>query len=128
MENLDDQSLTNDDPLDEFMADDAGPDELRKALKEQLPAVVMEIEVALAAANLNYPVFLVIPSSGQAIVSVGTPLDPDDIDWNRIDAIVREVIGEKLGLNELSSVELSCAAANHRMMVVDILPDTASPL
>jgi hypothetical protein len=113
-------------PGDEILIDDNPPDELRKTLKEHLPAVVAEIEVALTAANLNFPVFLCIPSSGAAVASIGTPGDPSDAAWDQIDEIVRKIIAETLGLTKLCSVELACAAANYTMIGIDLIPGTAN--
>ena len=109
-------------PGDEILTDDNPPDVLRKTLKEHLPAVALEIEIALNNEQLDYAVFVVIPSSGRAVATLGTPGDPDDASWDRIDAIARRIIGEKLGLKDLCCIELANAVANHKMMVVEMVP------
>lgn len=108
--------------LNGSLTDDAGLDEFRMTLRDHLPAIVAEIEVALNDASLHVPLFVVIPSSGRAVATLGTPGDPDDASWDRIDAIARRIIGEKLGLKDLCCVELANAVANHKMMVVEMVP------
>ena len=115
-------------PEDESATSNDGLDEMRMSLKEQLPAIALEIEVALKDANLNYPVFLCVPSSGRAVATVATPLDPADDDWDRINAITRQIITKRLGLRGLSSIELTCAAANYTMAGVDLAPKLAASL
>ncbi len=113
-------------PKDESVESNHGLDELRILLKEQLPTIALEIEVALNDAGLNYPVFLSIPSGGQAVVTVATALDPTDNDWDRIGAITRQNIIRRLGIKGLSSTELTCAAANNTMAVIDLAPKMAA--
>ena len=112
-------------PEDESVTSNDGLDEMRMSLKEQLPAIALEIEVALKDAGLNYPVFLCVPSSGRAVATVATALDPADDEWDRIGAITRQIIAKRPGIRGLSSTELTCAAANHTMTVVDLAPKMA---
>ena len=114
-------------PENESVTSNDGLDKLRITLKEQLPTIALEIEVVLKNAGLNYPVFLCVPSSGRAVATVATAVDPADDDWDRIGVITRQIITQRLDIRGLSSTELTCAAANYTMTAADLAPKMASP-
>jgi hypothetical protein len=39
---------------------------------------------ALEDAGLSMPIFLIVPSTGKAFVTFGTPYDPSDGDWDAV--------------------------------------------
>ena len=84
----------------------------REIIRQSLDEISIEISRGLRDAELSYPIYLAVPSSGDAIVSMMTPLDPCDQDWSRIGDIVREVISERLDGIKLRSNELSCTMVN----------------
>ena len=63
--------------------------------------------------------YLVVPSSGNAIVSMVTPANPSDLDWYKIGDIIREIVSERLD----GSVELPCTMVNATMGAAEIAAD-----
>jgi hypothetical protein len=105
------QELSSDQRLSEYRTKVAG----------SLAAIASEIEIALRNAKLHYPVFLSVPSSSHAIAAFATPLDPDDMDWDRIEEIVCSTITREIGCGKLRGNELPCAAANIHMGAADLM-------
>jgi hypothetical protein len=89
-----------------------GTEAKREIIRQSLNEISIEITNGLRDADLNYPVYVCVPSSGYAIVSMMTPLDPSDQDWCRIGDIIREIISERLDGIKLRSNELSCTMVN----------------
>jgi hypothetical protein len=92
----------------------------RDTIRAQLNAIAAAVQLALRDADLAQPVFFSVPSSGKAILTFGTPLDPSEADWNRISAIICTIVGEKTGLEGLTGRELPCAVAAGMMAVADL--------
>ena len=95
----------------------------RTIIAQSLNDIVAEVGVAMRDATLNYPVFLCIPQSGDALVTLATPLDPSDDDWLRGAKIVRQVISARLGGIGLRNRDLQCAIASATMGAVKIIRD-----
>jgi hypothetical protein len=87
-------------------SDDDSIEAKREIVRQSLDEIAVEITKELRDADLNYPVYLFVPGSRHAVVSMMTPLDPSDEDWCRIGDIVREIVLEYLDLMRLQSVEL----------------------
>jgi hypothetical protein len=98
---------------------DAQRETIRKSLKE----ITNDIGMALRDAGLMFPIYLVVPNSGDAIVSVVTSLDPSDDDWSRAMEIVCSVIQEKIGSGKLHGRALTCAAINTPMISAYVTAD-----
>ena len=71
------------------------------AILEQIACQVRE---ALRAEDIGMPVFFVIPNSGRAILSFGTPGE-----WERVSEIVTSIVARSLGLRSPRRRELQCA-------------------
>ena len=83
----------------------------------------MEVSNGLRDADIRYPVYLVVPSSGNAIVSMVTPANPSDPDWRKIGDIIREIVSERLDGIGLRSVELPCTMVNATIGAAEITAD-----
>jgi hypothetical protein len=92
----------------------------REIIRQSLDKITVDITNGLRQANLNYPLYICIPSSGHAVVSIMTPLDPSNEDWCHISDIVRGIISEYLDGLGLRSVELPCTMVN---VAVEIIGD-----
>jgi hypothetical protein len=114
MDNTDEQHKTSTD--DEI-------DAKRSIVRESLDEIAAEVGTALLSANLRFPIGITTPSSGHAIVTIVTPLDPSDDDWAHTCAIVRQIVSEKLGGISLRSRSLSCAMVNAPMSGAEITPN-----
>jgi hypothetical protein len=101
---------------------DDGIDAQRRIIRASLDELAAEVGTALLGANLRFPIGITTPSSGLALVTIVTPLDPSDDDWAHACAIVRDIVGKKLGGISLQNRPLPCAMANATMNAADITP------
>jgi len=97
----------------------------REIIRGKLDVIAGEVGSKLREAGLNIPVFLTIPRSGNAIVTMATPLDPHEGLWASVAAIVRQVVSERLGSIPLRSRALPCimATASGTMSAADLAVD-----
>jgi hypothetical protein len=102
---------------------DDGTEAKREIIRQSLSEISTEISKGLRDADLSYPVYLCVPSTGYAIVSMLTPLDPCDQDWSRIGDIVRDIISERLDGIKLRSNELPCTMVNSPAVAAEITTD-----
>ena len=114
MDNTDEQHKTSTD--DEI-------DAKRSIVRESLDEIAAEMGIAMRDANLRFPIGITTPSSGHAIVTIVTPLDPSDDDWAHTCAIVRQIVSEKLGGISMRSRSLPCAVVNATMSGAEITPN-----
>jgi hypothetical protein len=96
-------------------------DAQRETLRQSLDAVASDVGLALRDAGLNFPVFLTVPSSGNSLATIATPLDPIDDDWEHASAIACRIIAEKVGCDGLRARALTCAVANSSMAAADLI-------
>jgi hypothetical protein len=85
--------------------------ENREKLIAILPQIAAEVVVALSVADLNIPVFVSVPASGDALLTVGSPHDPVDSDWYWVCAKVCEILEAQTGMRNLVARELPCCSA-----------------
>ena len=69
---------------------------------------------ALADAAISIDVFLMVPGSGDAIVTFGPVTDPDpnDDEWQTVSAIVASVVRRAIGLDRSRCRSLACATTH----------------
>jgi hypothetical protein len=87
-------------------------DTCREIVKQSLQEIARQIEERLQAANLDCPVFISVPRSGDAIAQMATPIDPTDEVWAKVTQIVHALLSERLGGMSLIGNGLDCALAN----------------
>jgi hypothetical protein len=102
-------------------------DDQREILKKSIDDIAGDIGMALRDANLRFPVYITVPSSGDSLVSIATPLDPSDDNWERATAIACEVIGRWLGAEKLRSRPMICAIADTARISVSELAQAETP-
>jgi hypothetical protein len=68
-------------------------------------------------------VYLVVPGSGNAIVSMVTPASPGDLDWRKTGDIIRGILSKRLDGIELRGVEMPCTMVNATMGATEIIVD-----
>jgi hypothetical protein len=107
----------------EYQGIDDTLDTQRDTLRQSLDAVANDVSMALRDAGLNFPVFLTVPSSGNSLATIATPLDPTDDDWQRASEIVCQIMAEKVGCDRLRRRELTCAVANSKVAAADVIAD-----
>jgi hypothetical protein len=94
----------------------------RKIIRQLLDQITREIEQAMREANLRCPLHIVVPSR-YSLVTIGRPHDVPSDEWARMSAIVRDIVGKKLGSNGLCGRTLSFAMAKATTDAADITPD-----
>ena len=62
--------------------------------------------------GLSFPLYITVRNSGDALVTIATPSDPSDADWQSARKIVFRTLEEKVGCGRLGGRELACAIAN----------------
>ena len=113
---------TTDDQLEP--TDDDELEARKSIIRESLGEFAEELSVAMRAANLHYPIGLTVPHSGEAFVTMVTPVDPSDDDWSQATAIVRQIVPRRLDGKRLRSRPLTCAMANAPMNAAEITRNT----
>jgi hypothetical protein len=95
----------------------------RATLSQLLPDIVNDIGMALRDAGLHFPVFITLPTSGNAIATIATPLDPSDDDWQEASDIAREIIQKGVGCGPLRTRSMACAVADGTISATELSTD-----
>ena len=95
----------------------------RQKVRGSLDEIVNDVGMAMRDAGLDFPVNIIVPHSGDALVMVGSPLDPRDADCQRAIAIICEIVGDRLGGRQLRGRELKCAVANGAISAAEIVAE-----
>ena len=92
----------------------AGAEAQRTVIKSALNDIAAEVGDAIRNARLDdFPVYLTVPNSGDALATIACPLDNlSDEGWSQASDIVCKVIGKRLGGMRLRGRPLVCAAAH----------------
>jgi hypothetical protein len=75
----------------------------RDTVRQTLSEITAELNSALVQAGLAYPVYMCVPMTGNSLLTFACPLDPDDHDWERMNHIVCDIVGKKIGPTRLRS-------------------------
>ena len=102
------------------------PDAQREVVRLALDEIATEVGTALRDAQLDFPIFLTVPTSGDSLATMACPLDPSDGDRPHASAIVCGIIGKRLGGARLRGRALHCAVANATMGAADVMTDLGS--
>ena len=86
----------------------------RDIIKQSLDAITNDIGMAMRDVGLALPLYITVRNSGDALVTIATPLDPSDEEWHQASAIVCRTLEERVGCDRLRGRELACAIANAR--------------
>jgi hypothetical protein len=93
---------------------------VRETIRRSLNEITAELNSALITAGIACPVYICVPSSGDAFVTFATPLDPSDDEWNRVSQIACQIVSEKTGITCLRSRGLVCAMAGTAMGAAEL--------
>ena len=99
------------DEQDSFTFDDK-LDTQRDIIRQSLDAIANDIGMAMRDVGLTFPLYITIRNSGDALVTIVTPLDPSDTDWRQASEIVCRSLEARTGCDRLRGRELNCAIAN----------------
>jgi hypothetical protein len=95
-------------------------DAQRAMLCQALPEIVNDISMALRDAGLHFPIFITLPTSGNAIATFATPLDPSTDDWREASDIACEIISRRIGCGSLCGRTMTCAVANATISATEV--------
>ena len=84
----------------------------RDIIRQSLDAIVNDISMAMRDVGLTFPVYMTVRNSGDALVTIASPLDPSDEEWQQASAIVCRTLEARVGCARLRGRELACAIAN----------------
>jgi hypothetical protein len=99
---------------------DDNQESVREALRRSLNEIAAQLNSALIAAGIACPVYICVPASGEALVTLATPLDPSDDEWNRVSQLACQIVSEKTGVTHLRSRGLVCAMAGTAMGAAEL--------
>jgi hypothetical protein len=102
------------------------PEAQREIIQQSLGEIAAEVATALRDADLDFPIFLTVPNSGESLATMASRLDPADEDWSHASAIVCRIIGKRIGDARLHGRSLHCAVANATIAATDVMADTGS--
>jgi hypothetical protein len=91
----------------------------RKIIRKSLDEITVEIEQALRCANLRSAVSIVVPSR-YSLVTIGGVRDLPPDEWSLVSAIVRRIVGQRLGGRELRGRPLARAVATAATAAIDV--------
>jgi hypothetical protein len=94
--------------------------EVREILTSSLEQICAEASLALQQSSFNFQLFLMVPATGNSMLSVATPADPSDEDWSRATDIVIDIVKRKTGMQGLCARERPCAATDAPIDAVEI--------
>jgi hypothetical protein len=84
----------------------------RARAEAMLGQIAEQAKQALADADIDISLFFLVPSSGEAIATFGTPADPDDEVWGRVSEIVSNIVRHTVGLDRVRCRPVVCATTH----------------
>ena len=98
--------------IDPQTASNDGLDAQREIIRQSLDEIANDIGTAMRDVGLTFPVYITVRNSGDALVTIASPLDPSDEQWQQASTIVCRTLEERVGCGRLRGQELACAIAN----------------
>ena len=90
-------------------------DTQRDIIRQSLNEIINEIGMAMRDVGLNFPVYITVRNSGDALVTIATSLDPSDAEWQQTSAIVCRTLEERVGCDRLRGRELALRYCERRV-------------
>jgi hypothetical protein len=84
----------------------------RSIIRQSFDEIVTDIGIAMCVAHLTFPLGITIPSSGHANITVVSPGDPPDDEWEQASTNVQQVVSKRLGGIRLRSKHLPCTRSS----------------
>ena len=93
----------------------AEPSDKRDIIRRSLGDITAELNSALVTASLACPLYLCIPTGGDALAILASPFDPEDAEWERVGQITCEIVARRIGSTLLKTRDLACGMAGTTM-------------
>ena len=58
-------------------------DTQRDIIRQSINEIANDIGMAMRDVGLTFPLYITVRNSGDALVTIATPLDPSDADWQQ---------------------------------------------
>ena len=87
-------------------------DTQRDIIRQSINEIANDIGMKMRDVGLTFPLYITVRNSGDALVTMMTPLDPSDTDWKQASTIVCRTLEERVGCDRLRGRELAYAIAN----------------
>jgi len=100
------------------LTDDDDVTRCRARARNLLTEITRQVRQALDDAGISLDVFVMIPSSGNAIATFGTAADPADEVWDRASKIIASIVGESVGLTRTRCREVACASTGEAILAL----------
>jgi hypothetical protein len=100
------------DTINEYQEINDRLDAHRDIIRQSLDAISNDIGTAMRDVGLTFPLYITVRNSGDSLVTIATPLDPSDEQWQHAREIVCRTLEERIGRGRLQGRELACAIAN----------------
>ena len=92
---------------------------LRATVAAKLSEITTAAEEVLAQNGIAFPIFFLIPNSGDSLLTYGTSQDPSDQEWNMVSTSVTKIVQEALGIGPLRTREIACTQTKVTSQEVD---------
>jgi len=89
----------------------------RARARSMLPQITEQVKQSLDKAGIGLDVFVMIPSSGDAVATFGTVVDPPDEVWDRVSEIACSAVQKAVGLEHVRCRKLACATTADRRSI-----------
>ena len=66
------------------LTDNDGLETQRSSIRQSLDEIANEVGIAMRNANLTFPIGLAVPISGEALITMVTPVDPSEMTTGRV--------------------------------------------
>jgi hypothetical protein len=90
------------DDIDPQIGSEMRLDAQRDIIRQSLDAIINDIRMEMRDVGLTFPVYITVRNSGDALVTIASPLDPSDEQWQRASAIVCRTLEERIWLRTLA--------------------------
>jgi hypothetical protein len=114
---------TDPNQINAVAAEEIHPTEQREKLILILPQIASEVTTAIRAANLAIPIFFMIPTTGDTLLTFATPADPTDADWDHASEIIRRIVEAKIGVGKLVTRPVHCISSEASIGAADVITD-----
>ncbi len=94
------------------LTDDDDVADHRERAKAEIDQTARQTKQALIDADIDLGIFFMVPNSGRAIVSFGTPGNPSDDEWDRVGKIVGSIVAQSIGLERVRCRPVTCATTD----------------
>ena len=71
-------------------------DAQRDIIRQSLDQIANDIGMAMRDVGLSFPLYITVRNSGDALVTIATPSDPSDADWQSARKIVFRTLSGRL--------------------------------